>query len=90
MSKNLKINDKVMVISGSHKGKTAKIVGIDRLHGKAMLDGIKVVERHMKKTQFNPAGGKNLRKRNLTKNQIRSQIRKLRKELSNGGKENGC
>ena len=58
MAKNLKINDKVMVISGNHKGKTAKIVGIDRLHGKAMLDGIKVVERHMKKTQFNPAGGK--------------------------------
>ena len=58
MAKNLKVNDKVKVISGDNKGKTAKIVKIDRLNGKACLDGIGVVERHMKKTQFNPAGGK--------------------------------
>ena len=58
MAKNLKINDKVTVISGSHKGKTAKIVKIDRAAGKAMLEGIGLVERHMRKTQFNPAGGK--------------------------------
>ena len=56
MSKGLKINDKVKVISGKHKGKEAKIVGIDRANGKACLDGIGLVERHMKKTQFNPAG----------------------------------
>ena len=58
MAKGLKINDKVMVIAGDHKGKTAKIVRIDRVNGKACLEGIGVVERHMKKTQFNPAGGK--------------------------------
>ena len=58
MAKGLKINDKVMVIAGSHKGETAKIVGIDRKAGKACLEGIGLVERHMKKTQFNPAGGK--------------------------------
>lgn len=58
MAKNLKINDKVTVISGDNKGKTAKIVKIDRGNGKAMLEGIGVIERHMKKTQFNPAGGK--------------------------------
>ncbi|MBR2841422.1 50S ribosomal protein L24 [Candidatus Saccharibacteria bacterium] len=58
MAKGLKINDKVKVIAGDHKGKEAKIVGIDRVAGKAMLEGIGLVERHMKKTQFNPAGGK--------------------------------
>ena len=58
MAKGLKINDKVTVISGKNKGKTAKIVKIDREAGKAMLEGIGLVERHMKKTQFNPAGGK--------------------------------
>lgn len=56
--KSLKINDKVLVIAGSHKGETAKIVKVDRAAGKAMLEGIGLVERHMKKTQFNPAGGK--------------------------------
>ena len=58
MSKSLKINDTVRVISGDHKGTEAKIVRIDRQAGKAMLEGIGLVERHMKKTQFNPAGGK--------------------------------
>ncbi len=56
--KSLKINDKVLVISGNHKGAEAKIVGIDRTNRKACLEGIGLVERHMKKTQYNPAGGK--------------------------------
>lgn len=58
MAKGLKINDKVLVIAGDHKGKEAKIVRIDRAAKKAMLEGIGQVERHLKKTQFNPAGGK--------------------------------
>ena len=58
MAKGLKINDKVTVIAGDNKGQTAKIVKIDRKAGKAMLEGIGLVERHMRKTQFNPAGGK--------------------------------
>ena len=58
MAQGLKINDKVRVIAGDNKGKEAKIVKVDRLHGKAMLEGIGLVERHMKKTRFNPAGGK--------------------------------
>ena len=56
--KSLKINDKVLVISGSHKGKEAKIVGIDRAGRKAMLEGNGLVELHMKKSYLNPAGGK--------------------------------
>lgn len=58
MAQNLKINDKVKVISGENKGKEAKIVGIDRKAGKACLEGIGLVERHMKKSYLNPAGGK--------------------------------
>lgn len=58
MVQNLKINDKVLVISGDNKGKEAKIVKIDRKAGKAMLEGIGMVERHMKKSYLNPAGGK--------------------------------
>ncbi len=60
MAKGLKINDKVRIISGSAKGTEAKIVKIDRKAGKAMLEGVNLVERHMKKTQFNPAGGKKI------------------------------
>ena len=58
MAKNLKVNDKVRVISGDEKGKEAKIVKIDRRAGKACLEGIGIVERHMKKSYLHPTGGK--------------------------------
>lgn len=58
MAQNLKINDTVKIISGDNKGKTGKIVKMDRKNYKAMVEGIEIRERHMKKTQFNPAGGK--------------------------------
>ena len=56
--KTLKVNDKVLILSGDNKGKEAKIVKIDRTAGKACLEGIGVVERHMKKSYLNPTGGK--------------------------------
>ena len=56
--KSLKVNDKVLVIAGSNKGKEAKIVKIDRENGKACLEGIGVKERRLKRTQYNPKGGK--------------------------------
>ena len=58
MARSLKINDKVLVISGDHKGTEAKIVKVDRRSGKAMLDGVGLIERHLKKSYLNPAGGK--------------------------------
>ena len=58
MAQNLKINDKVLVIAGDNKGKEAKIVKIDPKAGKACLEGVGVVERHMKKSYLNPTGGK--------------------------------
>lgn len=54
----MKVGDKVLVIAGDNKGKEAKIVKIDRKAGKAMLEGIGMVERHMKKSYLNPQGGK--------------------------------
>lgn len=56
--KSLKVNDKVVVISGSLKGTEAKIVKIDRLNGKACLEGVRVIEKKIKPTQYNPRGGK--------------------------------
>ena len=58
MAQSLKANDKVRVIAGKNKGIEAKIVRIDRKAKKACLEGIGIVERHLKKSYFNPAGGK--------------------------------
>ena len=56
MAQNLKTGDKVMVIAGDNKGKTAKIIKVK--DGKAFLEGIEIRERHMKKTYLNTKGGK--------------------------------
>lgn len=58
MAQNLKAGDKVVIIAGDNKGKSGKIVKMDIKGHKAMVEGIEVRERHLKKTQFNPAGGK--------------------------------
>lgn len=54
----MKVNDTVKIIAGDNKGTEAKIVRIDRKNGKAMLEGIGLVERHLKRTMYNPQGGK--------------------------------
>lgn len=55
---SVKTGDTVKVVAGGHKGQTAKIVAVDRTNGRVMLEGINTVERHLRKTAFNPAGGK--------------------------------
>ena len=54
----MKIGDTVKIIAGDNKGKEAKIVRVDRKGVKAMLEGIGVVERHIRKSYMNPNGGK--------------------------------
>ena len=58
MAQNLKSGDIVKVISGAHKGTSAKIVSVDKKSGKACLEGIGLVERHVRASYLNPKGGK--------------------------------
>lgn len=58
MTCSIKTGDNVLILAGDHKGKTAKVVKMDRKNNKAMLDGIGVVTRHIKRTAYNPQGGK--------------------------------
>ena len=58
MSTRLQTGDKVRVISGGHKGEEAVITKVDKKSERAILDGINVVERHYKKTAYNPRGMK--------------------------------
>lgn len=58
MAQNLKSGDIVKVISGDEKGKSGKIVSIDKKSGKACIEGLRLIERHVKATYYNPKGGK--------------------------------
>ena len=58
MAKSFKTGDTVKIIAGDNKGKSAKVVKVDKKAGKAMLEGIGIITRHLRATQFNPRGGK--------------------------------
>ncbi len=58
MAQGLKTDDKITIIAGDNKGKSGKIVKMDKKNDKAMIEGIGIRERHMKKTYLNPSGGK--------------------------------
>lgn len=47
----LKLNDKVLVIAGKDKGKTGKIIRIDRKNDRVTVEKINIRTRHIRKTQ---------------------------------------
>lgn len=52
----LKINDNVVVISGSNKGKRGKILKMDKAKGRVIVEGVNKRNKHLKPSQENPQG----------------------------------
>jgi large subunit ribosomal protein L24 len=50
-------NDQVQVMSGREKGKTGKVITINRKSGRITIEKVNLVKRHMKPTQMSPQGG---------------------------------
>ena len=53
---HIKKNDVVVVIAGSHKGKQGKILEIRSAKNRAVVEGVAMIKRHLKKSQENPQG----------------------------------
>ena len=53
---DIKQGDEVVVITGAHKGKRAKVVRYDRPDERVTLDGINMVKRHLKRTEDGQGG----------------------------------
>src|SRR3712207_6722940 len=55
----IKTDDTVIVISGKDKGKTGRVLRVDREHGRVYVEGLNIVKRHQKPTPLtrNPQGG---------------------------------
>jgi large subunit ribosomal protein L24 len=53
---HIKRNDQVVVISGSHKGKQGKVLEIRASKNRAVVEGVAMIKRHLKKSQENPQG----------------------------------
>lgn len=54
----IKVNDTVEVISGRDKGQRGKILKVDRIKGKVVVEGLNRVYKHVKRSQRNPQGGR--------------------------------
>lgn len=53
---HVKRGDEVVVIAGSHKGKSGKVLEILPAKSRVRVEGVAMMKRHMKKSQENPNG----------------------------------
>ena len=53
---NFKVGDEVVVIAGSNKGKTGKIIKTLRSENKVVVEGVNIVKKHTRETA-NSTGG---------------------------------
>jgi large subunit ribosomal protein L24 len=53
---HIKRSDIVVVISGSHKGKSGKVLELKPAKNRAVVEGVAMIKRHLKKSQENPQG----------------------------------
>jgi len=54
----LKQKDMVIVITGSDRGKTGRLLKLDRKNGKAVVEGVNMKWKHVRKSQDHPQGGR--------------------------------
>jgi large subunit ribosomal protein L24 len=53
---HVKRGDEVVVIAGSHKGKSGKVLEILAAKERVRVEGVGMIKRHVKKSQENPNG----------------------------------
>lgn len=56
MSSNIRKGDKVVVISGSDKGKNGSVLKVFPKEDRALVQGVNLVKRHQRQTQTQQAG----------------------------------
>jgi len=58
MSKlNIKKGDNVMVIAGNNKGQSGRVLVINKVKGRAIVEGVNLISKHTKPNADNPKGG---------------------------------
>ena len=54
---HIKKGDRVIVLTGEDKGKTGKVLKVDREKGRAIVEGVNIVTKSAKPSAKNPQGG---------------------------------
>jgi large subunit ribosomal protein L24 len=55
---HIRVNDMVQVLNGDDRGRTGKVLKMDRAAGKLVVEGVNRVYKHMRRSQRNPQGGR--------------------------------
>lgn len=58
MALNIRKDDIVQVIAGDHRGARGKVLHIDKVQGRVVVEGVNMVYRHVRPTRRNPQGGR--------------------------------
>ena len=54
---HIKVGDNVKVVAGNSKGKEGKILSIDKVKDRAVIEGVNMISKHVKPSASNPQGG---------------------------------
>ena len=53
---HVKKGDEVVVIAGAEKGKRGKIIAVESGKQRVIVEGVRMIKKHMRKNQNNPQG----------------------------------
>lgn len=53
----MKKGDMVLVTTGEDRGRKGKVLFVDPSRNRALVEGLNLIRKHMRKTQDNPQGG---------------------------------
>jgi large subunit ribosomal protein L24 len=53
---HVKKGDEVVVIAGAERGKRGKIIAIRSKNSRVIVEGVRMIKKHMRKNQNNPQG----------------------------------
>ena len=54
---HVKKGDQVLVISGNHKGATGKVLEVLAKKERVLIEGVRLIKKHVRKSQDQPTGG---------------------------------
>ena len=57
ISTKLRVNDNVVIMGGSDRGKRGKVLKLDRIKGRIVVEGVNKRSKFLKPNQDNPKGG---------------------------------
>jgi large subunit ribosomal protein L24 len=56
MKLHFKKGDEVVVLAGAERGKRGKVISVSPKSSRAIIEGVKMIKRHTRKSEANPQG----------------------------------